>query len=196
MFRSATALSLLPAVSAAGGYVKLAASRAAGPISAATNIPLTFDDHWNNGVGGYFIDIDVGTPPQPLKVLLDTGSSDLWVPDRNSDVCDDNTCPAGSFDCDGSSTCIPLSNPSDQTFHMSYADGSTMTGLYANDTVSLAGVALPNFTFGNAYSIDMDMLGTRAQFGIMGIGYETAEADACPFLKFEEDGGPVSCNGS
>ena len=27
----------------------------------------------------YIIEVDVGTPPQPVALQLDTGSSDLWV---------------------------------------------------------------------------------------------------------------------
>lgn len=37
--------------------------------------PLT--ENFNDGE--YYIDVQVGTPPQPLSLVLDTGSSDIWA---------------------------------------------------------------------------------------------------------------------
>ena len=41
----------------------------------------------NRAQGGYFINITVGTPPQPLSVILDTGSSDLWLLTTDTNLC-------------------------------------------------------------------------------------------------------------
>jgi hypothetical protein len=56
---------------------------------------LNLNDQWVFS-GGYFLDIDVGTPPQRLQVLLDTGSSDLFIPSAEAARCLSNDCPGGS----------------------------------------------------------------------------------------------------
>ena len=37
--------------------------------------------------GGYFATCKLGTPGQDLTLQLDTGSSDIWVPDSSAQVC-------------------------------------------------------------------------------------------------------------
>lgn len=37
--------------------------------------------------GGYFLNINVGTPPQNITLQLDTGSSDVWVPASTAAIC-------------------------------------------------------------------------------------------------------------
>merc|ERR1711977_374744 len=45
--------------------------------------------------GGYYSDIEVGTPGQKLTLHLDTGSSDTWVNSVASDICNDTALIAG-----------------------------------------------------------------------------------------------------
>jgi hypothetical protein len=48
--------------------------------------------------GGYFATCKLGTPPQSLDLQLDTGSSDIWVPDTSAMVCQNTQsgCDLGS----------------------------------------------------------------------------------------------------
>lgn len=50
--------------------------------------------------GGYFSTCAVGTPPQDVILLLDTGSSDTWIPASSAEICSkdysDDPCPLGS----------------------------------------------------------------------------------------------------
>lgn len=40
--------------------------------------------------GGYYAEFSVGTPPQKLSFMLDTGSSDTWVNSVDADLCTDS----------------------------------------------------------------------------------------------------------
>lgn len=50
--------------------------------------------------GGYFSTCTVGMPPQDVILLLDTGSSDTWIPASSAAICakdySDDPCPLGS----------------------------------------------------------------------------------------------------
>jgi hypothetical protein len=37
--------------------------------------------------GGYYSELSVGTPPQRMQVMLDTGSSDTWVVSGDAQLC-------------------------------------------------------------------------------------------------------------
>lgn len=113
----------------------------------------------------YYAEIQIGTPPQSFKVVMDTGSSNLWVP---STRCTDLSCRfKNKFDGSKSSTYKP--NGAD--FAIAYGTGS-MSGVVGSDVVHLGGMSIQqDFAEGVNQPIFPFMM---ARFdGILGLGYDT-----------------------
>jgi hypothetical protein len=123
-----------------------------------------------NGEILYYVNVTIGTPPQSFALQLDTGSSDIWVPSVNSDVCQqsDRCQIAGAFDETASST---FNDVAPGAFNISYVDGSGITGDYFEDTFTIGKTSLKKMTMGLATSASRSL-------GIMGIGYRAGEAIA------------------
>lgn len=95
----------------------------------------------------YFCNITLGTPEQPLRMHLDTGSSDLWSNAPDSTLCTQNGDPCsagGTYDRTASSTYGFVNS----LFNISYVDGSSASGDYVTDTMRIGGVSLKDFQFG------------------------------------------------
>ncbi|KAF7192430.1 putative aspartic-type endopeptidase OPSB, partial [Pseudocercospora fuligena] len=150
----------------ARGYHKLAVSRAPS---------LSFDSkaQWIPAGGSYFVDVEIGTPPQPFKVLLHTGSDILWVPSSNSSACEADICAGGQLKANASKSFAAAKNS--RPFNVTYGDGSQELGIFASDVVALGDVTLSNYTFGLANKVQVSP-GTPngPQYGIMGINYDSA----------------------
>ena len=136
------------------------ARRQSGTISAALE----------NEILLYFINCTVGTPPQPFSLQIDTGSSDIWFPAVNADVCQQSSqnCPLGTYSASRSST---YANPNFPEFQIQYVDGSQIQGAYLSDVLNIGGTSLTNMTMAAA------LRSTRG-IGIMGIGFQSGESSA------------------
>jgi hypothetical protein len=97
----------------------------------------------------YFINVTVGTPGQPFSLQLDTGSSDIWFPSVNADICVQNMqfCPVGTYDSSASSTFAKLNLPE---FQIQYVDGSQIAGEYISDVLNIGDTKLTNMTMAEA----------------------------------------------
>merc|ERR1712159_318151 len=85
----------------------------------------------------YFGDISVGTPPQTVRVVYDTGSSNLWVNKQSGWFS-----PHKHYDDTKSSTYVKNGT----VFKIQYGSGP-VSGYYSEDTIRIADIDVPHYTF-------------------------------------------------
>ncbi|TVY31617.1 putative aspartic-type endopeptidase, partial [Lachnellula occidentalis] len=143
---------------------------ARGPITAVLR---------NSNTGSYFVEVSVGSPGQKQTMILDTGSSDVWLLSSTADLCTDprrDGCTS-TFDHSNSST---YKVDKEGGFNISYVDKSGASGDYIWDDFQIDGATIKTLEMGLA---NKTTIGT----GIIGIGYSMNEASdssnsAAPFL--------------
>ncbi|XP_050132501.1 aspartyl protease family protein 2 [Malus sylvestris] len=152
----------------------------------------------SSGSGQYFVDLRIGTPPQRLLLVTDTGSDLVWL---TCSACTDcsNREPGSAFLARHSSTFSPYHcydsacklipppdpNPCNHTrlhspcrYEYSYSDGSLTAGFFSKETTTLntssgTRTQLPNLSFGCAFRVEGPSI-TGPSFngaqGVMGLG--------------------------
>mmetsp|Transcript_154696 Transcript_154696/g.494678 ORF Transcript_154696/g.494678 Transcript_154696/m.494678 type:complete len:385 (+) Transcript_154696:41-1195(+) len=146
-----------------GAQVMLGAAAQLGmaPHTARTAQDVLLKNDYN---AAYYGDINVGTPGQPVTVIFDTGSSDLWVADARG--------AQGKglyFDGANSTTQCPLHKP----FDISYGSGD-VSGKFSQDAVAIGQLTLPSFTFAVVSDTSgiSDWDGSPYN-GILGLGFDS-----------------------
>lgn len=120
----------------------------------------------------YFGEVDIGNPPQKFTVIYDSGSSNLWVPSKSC-----SNCKHGSPAYDSSKS--SKYQKDGQSFTMQYGTGSCK-GFLSEDSVTLAGLTMENFKFGEVTTEAADVFGQAPFDGIIGMGPAKAAVDGVP----------------
>ncbi|KAF7315962.1 Acid protease [Mycena indigotica] len=128
------------------------------------------------GDSSYFGTVSIGTPPQSFNVILDTGSSDLWVADSSCRNCIRET-PV--FNSGQSST---FQQQSAQPVGISYGSGQVQ-GLLGVESVSMGTFSVAKQGFLKVTAISNGLLSGSVS-GIMGLAFGAiASTQAVPFWQ-------------
>ncbi|ULT86091.1 hypothetical protein L3Y34_006045 [Caenorhabditis briggsae] len=135
-----------------------------------SNLPQNVNDF---GDFEYLGNITIGTPDQSFIVVLDTGSSNLWVP---GPTCKTNCKTKSKFDSTQSSTFVK----NGQSWTIQYGSGDA-AGILGTDTVRFGAkgesqLTVPSTTFGIASKISADFK-NDATDGILGLAFTSLAVD-------------------
>jgi len=122
----------------------------------------------------YYGTVSVGTPPQEVRVVYDTGSSNLWV--NNIPVpWWKKILPHHQF-YDHSKSSSYVANGT--KFNIAYGSGP-VAGFYSKDNIEIGGVSVKDYTFAEVNNVKglglMWMLGKLD--GILGLGWDDISVD-------------------
>ncbi|KAF5328713.1 hypothetical protein D9619_011734 [Psilocybe cf. subviscida] len=116
------------------------------------------------------------TFPQQFNVILDTGSSDLWLAGDNCQRCSPST---PLFKTSSSSTFKTIGT---STTQINYGSGS-VAGVTSSDTVQMGGFKIDGQTLLNANNLKTGLLDGDVS-GILGLAFQgIAETKAVPFWQ-------------
>jgi hypothetical protein len=117
----------------------------------------------------YFIDVEIGTPPQKFTMVPDTGSSNLWVYSSNCWAIPCWMHP--TFDNSKSTTYTK----NGEAFDITYGSGS-IKGSVGYDVAMIGDIAAP-MGFGEVTSVSGVSFYASSMSGIIGLAYNSISVD-------------------
>ena len=136
----------------------------------------------NNAQTMYIANLEIGSPAQQVQVMIDTGSSDLWVIGSQNPSCIDNggkvNCSQyGTFNQDKS---LSWSKNDSVEFSISYLDGSAAKGDFGQDDIQFA----KDFKLSKANFAVVD--NTTTEIGVFGVGYSSLESSSTKYSNIPQ----------
>ncbi|KAL7621262.1 hypothetical protein AAE478_008579 [Parahypoxylon ruwenzoriense] len=185
---ASVAIGAAPAAAAAAAAAAASAAKKVIPVNFSkptARLPTlhkragTYSQELNNNLtgGGYYAQVAVGTPPQTVDLIVDTGSSDVWILDAGANLCRSESMQSyygyclSTYDPSKSSS---FSVVSQDTFSIRYVDGSGAEGDYIRDTLSIGGTDIDALQMGLAENSTINS-------GLLGIGFAANVAARTPY---------------
>lgn len=147
-------------------------------VNSPKSIELT--DYYNNE---YIGSIGVGSPPQYINMVFDTGSSDIWVPSVDCQVCGSSS-TSTKFDHTRSSSYVEEKKTSlwgdgdQKEFSLKYGSGS-VSGVICKETLKLNSIIIKDVRMGETTHEDSSIAAFDMD-GIFGLAFEGVAAVTKP----------------
>lgn len=137
----------------------------------------------HHSLGYYATTVKVGSPPQEINMLLDTGSSDTWLMRYDNPFCFNSPNTNMSYDGKSITSCVKCSNMNlynpqvSQTmknenidrFYISYSDKTFEDGTWITDDITVDGILVHQLQMGLA------QFATTPVSGLLGLGFVRRE---------------------
>lgn len=157
---SVTSDSIQAAKSTANKYAYSDTLLPAAPVTAANSLGLSIE---SNNIG-YVATIQVGAKKTPFKMLIDSGSADMWVPSSKCKNC-------GTSQQKLSTNISSSLKTSKESWDITYGTGNAK-GVLATDDITIAGLTLKNYKFALATS-ESDDFSSSPFDGLMGLAQQS-----------------------
>lgn len=171
--KGAASANTLAAGDALGGPVSGNDVTAADQPTADNSLGLNVE---GNDVG-YLATVQMGTPPRPFLILMDSGSADLWVGGEKCKSQAGGGCGQHQFLGGQSSQSF---QDTGKPFTVTYGSGE-VAGNIVQDDISVAGLQLKGHTFGVANTESVEFSADTTPFdGLMGLAQSTLSNQKTP----------------
>lgn len=115
----------------------------------------------------YVAEFEVGNPPQKLRGLFDTGSTNMWILNESVDIYNKNikVPKKRSYNDQESKT----AHKTNQTAHINFGSGK-LSGTFMTDDINFAGIQIKQQKFGNVEQQSSIFTGNNFE-AIIGLAY-------------------------